>query len=39
LYRFWYDPGAGEIRRRSLKTAALEAAKVKIAAVGVKGGF
>lgn len=33
LYRFWYDAGAGEIRRRSLKTADIEGAKIALAAI------
>ena len=33
LYRFWYDPGIGEVRRRTLKTDDLEAAKIKLAAL------
>lgn len=33
LYRFWYDPGAGEIRRRTLKTDDLETAKIRLAAL------
>lgn len=33
LYRFWYDAGAGEIRRRSLETADLEEAKIRLAAL------
>lgn len=32
-YRFWYDSGSGEIRRRSLKTEDLEAAKIELAAI------
>lgn len=32
LYRFWYDAGTGEVRRRSLKTRDLEAAKIALAA-------
>jgi integrase len=31
LYRFWYDAGAGETRRRSLETADLEQAKRLVA--------
>jgi integrase len=33
LYYFWYDAGTGEIRRRTLATAELERAKVKLAAI------
>jgi integrase len=32
LYRFWYDPRAGESRRRSLKTTDFEEAKIRLAA-------
>jgi len=32
-YRFWYDRGAGELRRRSLKTTDFEEAKLKLAAI------
>ena len=38
LYRFWYDARAGEIRRRSLKTADLEAAKRALAALVLREG-
>lgn len=37
-YRFWYDAGTGEIRRRTLKTGDFEAAKVALAAVVLKEG-
>lgn len=37
-YRFWYDAGAGETRRRSLGTADIELAKVKLAAHVIKEG-
>lgn len=33
LYRFWYDRKRGDIRRRSLKTSDLEAAKLALAAI------
>lgn len=32
-YRFWYDPRAGELRRRSLKTEDFEEAKIKLAGI------
>lgn len=32
-YRFWYDAGVGEIRRRSLGTTDLEQAKIELAAI------
>jgi len=38
IYRFWYDAGAGEIRRRSTKTADLAAAKIQLAALVLKEG-
>jgi integrase len=31
-YRFWYDAGTGEVRRRSLKTTDFEQAKIELAA-------
>ena len=37
-YRFWYDPGSGEVRRRSLKTRDVEVAKVALAAHVLKEG-
>lgn len=33
LYRFWYEPGTGEVRRRTLKTEDLESAKIALAAI------
>lgn len=33
LYRFWYDRKRGDIRRRSLKTSDLGAAKLKLATI------
>ena len=33
FYRFWYDAGAGESRRRSLQTADFEEAKIRLAAL------
>src|SRR5215212_4535726 len=38
LYRFWYDAGAGETRRRSLGTTDLEQAKIELAALVTKEG-
>jgi hypothetical protein len=38
LYRFWYDAGVGEIRRRSLETSDLETAKVALAAIVLREG-
>lgn len=38
LYAFHYDAGAGEVRRRSLKTESLEAAKIELAAIVLKEG-
>jgi|GEM_PF-488182 len=37
-YRFWYDSGSGEIRRRSLKTRDEDAAKIALAAHVLKEG-
>lgn len=37
-YRFWYDAGVGEIRRRSLGTADFEQAKIGLAAVVIRQG-
>lgn len=37
-YRFWYDAGAEEVRRRSLKTADFEGAKIQLAALVLKEG-
>lgn len=33
LYRFWYDAGAGEVRRRSLATTVLDEAQIKLASL------
>lgn len=33
FYRFWYDAGAGEVRKRTLKTPDFEAAKIELAAI------
>jgi hypothetical protein len=38
FYKFWYDAGAGETRRRSLGTADLELAKIELAAHVIKEG-
>lgn len=37
-YRFWYDAGSGETRRRSLGTASLELAELELAAILLKEG-
>lgn len=38
LYRFWYDAGAGEVRRRSLATRSLDEARLRLAALVLKEG-
>lgn len=38
LYRFWYDPRIGDVRRRSLKTEDLEEAKIALAEIFLREG-
>ena len=38
LYYFRYDPGSGEVRKRTLKTTDLEAAKIALAAIALTKG-